>query len=141
MMQNRVLDYSQYIQQVRQTIKEVSCEEYAKAPNAYPVLIDVREDEECQMGVLPGAHIIPRGLLEAKLSGVAIGHNEGYNEAHGEIEPLDWLAQRNILLYCRTGGRSALAAQSLTRMGLTHIYSLAGGTQRWRELGYAFAQQ
>tara|TARA_R110002012_G_scaffold318488_1_gene537004 strand:- start:114 stop:527 length:414 start_codon:yes stop_codon:yes gene_type:complete len=137
MMQNRVLDYSQYIQQVRQTIKEVSCEEYAKEPSAYPVLIDVREDEECQMGVLPGAHIIPRGLLEAKLSGVAIGHNEG----HSEIEPLDWLAQRNILLYCRTGGRSALAAQSLTRMGFSRIYSLAGGTQRWRELGYAFAQE
>ena len=67
MMQNRVLDYSQYIQQVRQTIKEVSCEEYAKDPNAYPVLIDVREDKECQMGVLPGAHIIPRerGQLDA----------------------------------------------------------------------------
>ncbi|ABG39470.1 Rhodanese-like protein [Paraglaciecola sp. T6c] len=133
MMQNRVLDYSQYIQQVRQTIKEVTCEEYAKDPSVYPVLIDVREDEECQLGVLPGAHIIPRGLLEAKLSGVAIGH--------GEIEPLDWLAQRNILLYCRTGGRSALAAQSLTRMGFTHIYSLAGGTQRWCELGYAIAQE
>ena len=111
-MQNKVIDYTQYIDQVRQTIKEVTCEEYVKMPEKYPILVDVREADECQSGVLPGALLIPRGLLEAKLSGLAICANKA--------DPTARLAQQNILLYCRSGARSALAA----------------GTLRWRELGY-----
>ncbi|WP_166425199.1 rhodanese-like domain-containing protein [Paraglaciecola sp. 20A4] len=127
-MQNKVLDYSQYIDHVRQIIKEVTCEEYAKTPEKYPILVDVREADECQSGILPGALVIPRGLLEAKLSGLAVCENKA--------DPTAWLAQQNILLYCRSGGRSALAAESLLHMGFKQVFSLAGGTLRWRELDY-----
>lgn len=36
-----------------------------------------------------------------------------------------------IVLYCASGGRSALAAESLGRMGYTEVYSLAGGLSAW----------
>ncbi|MEO8010188.1 MAG: rhodanese-like domain-containing protein, partial [Dokdonella sp.] len=43
--------------------------------------------------------------------------------------------QQRIVLYCRTGGRAALAAQSLQRMGFTDVCSIAGGITEWSATG------
>ena len=42
-----------------------------------------------------------------------------------------------VIVYCRTGGRSALAAEALKRLGFAQPLSLAGGWLRWREDGGA----
>jgi len=47
------------------------------------------------------------------------------------------LAQSPLYLICRSGARSALAAESLQRMGFTQVYSVAGGMQAWLDAGLA----
>ena len=85
------------------------------------VLIDVRELEECEVeGRIPGSIHIPRGLLEFKVDPESPAHD-------GEVSP-----DHRLILYCGTGGRSALAAKTLLDMGFADVASLAGGYQAWK---------
>jgi rhodanese-related sulfurtransferase len=86
------------------------------------VLVDVRDTAEREEeGVIPGAVHVPRGMLEFQ----ADPECPAYNEA---LHP-----DRRIVLYCGTGGRSALAAKTLLDMGYTDVASLAGGYDAWRQ--------
>lgn len=85
-------------------------------------ILDVREPTEYAAGHLPGAVNIPRGVLEFKIS-----EHEAFQG--GKSAP--------ILLYCRTGGRSALAAHTLLKLGYEGAASLAGGYTAWVEQGGA----
>lgn len=76
------------------------------------VLIDVREDREWNVGHAAGAHHMSRGTLESKIDTVV---------------PRD----ATVVLYCASGNRSALAAESLAAMGYTKVASLAGGFRAW----------
>jgi len=125
-MHNKILGYQQYVQQQKKEVTEVSPKTYLESTSSYPVLIDVREPQEYQSGILSGAQMIPRGLLEAKLADMPICKHLP--------QPLEWLADQNILLYCHTGGRSALAAYSLQQMGFSKVFSLAGGVEQWQKL-------
>lgn len=78
-------------------------------------VIDVREPAEFQAGHLPGAVNIPRGVIE-----FTIGNNPGLAN---KDEP--------IVLYCKTGGRAALSAVNLQRMGYSKVRSLTGGFDGW----------
>lgn len=126
-MQSKILDYQQYVQRLKQYITEISPDIYMQSSNNYPVLIDVREPQEYLSGILPGAQMIPRGLLEARLADMKI--------CQTRPQPLEWLAEQSILLYCHSGSRSALAAYSLQQMGFSKVFSLAGGIEQWRKLG------
>jgi rhodanese-related sulfurtransferase len=79
------------------------------------VLIDVRENDEFRAGHMPGARGIGRGVLE-------------YHIQDEVPEP-----NREIVLYCRGGNRSALAADSLQNMGYTNVHSLSGGWKEWTQ--------
>ncbi len=79
------------------------------------VVIDVREPYEFEAGNLPGSINIPRGILEFKTP----DHPALANR------------QAKILLYCRTGGRSAMAAHSLQRLGYFQPVSMDGGYEAW----------
>jgi rhodanese-related sulfurtransferase len=85
------------------------------------VLIDVREADEFAAGHLPGAVLVPRGLLEFKLSGTPA------------------LSGRDlkVVLYCKTSGRAALAAQAMQTMGYLNVSSIAGGFDAWAAAGKA----
>ena len=83
------------------------------------VLIDVREADEYNAGHIPGAVFIPRGMLEFKLSSTP------------ELSPRDL----KIAVYCKTGGRSALAALTLHEMGYINVKSIAGGFDAWVNAG------
>jgi glyoxylase-like metal-dependent hydrolase (beta-lactamase superfamily II)/rhodanese-related sulfurtransferase len=80
-------------------------------------LIDTREESEFAAGHIDNAVLIPRGTLEFKLSNVP--------ELADKTKP--------VLIYCRTGGRSALAAQTLQTLGYTNVLSLAGGFEGWNK--------
>jgi rhodanese-related sulfurtransferase len=80
------------------------------------VVIDVREPNEWAAGVIPGAHPVPRGVLEGTVDGRI---------------PLD----ATVVLYCAVGGRSALAARSLEQMGFSKVENLEGGFQAWAGAG------
>lgn len=79
------------------------------------LILDVREPAEYQLGHLPGATSIPRGVLEFKVGD------------HPDLcDP-----QRAILIYCKNGGRSTLAAYTLKQMGFTQVEMLIGGFDGW----------
>src|SRR6185295_14026059 len=80
--------------------------------------IDVREDHEFAKDHAKGARHLGRGILER------------------DIETIIPDKGAEIVLYCGGGFRSALAAESLGRMGYTHVVSMAGGIRAWREAGY-----
>ncbi len=81
------------------------------------ILIDTREESEFAAGHIDDAILIPRGTLEFKVSSVS--------ELANKSKP--------VLIYCRTGGRSALAAQTLQTLGYTNVLSLAGGFEGWNK--------
>jgi rhodanese-related sulfurtransferase len=80
-------------------------------------LIDVREDHEWNAGHVRGARHIGRGILER------------------DIETALPNPDAEIVLYCGGGFRSALAAESLARMGYRRVLSMAGGFRGWKEAG------
>jgi hypothetical protein len=85
------------------------------------VIVDVRETVEREReGMIPGSVHAPRGMLEFQ----ADPESPAYN---AELRPED-----RLILYCGTGGRSALAAKTLLDMGYADVSSLAGGYDAWR---------
>ena len=80
--------------------------------------IDVREADEHRQGAVPGARSLPRGILERDI-GAVIPDRE-----------------TDIVLYCESGNRSALAAASLQEMGYARVASMAGGFDRWKAEGH-----
>jgi len=85
------------------------------------LLVDVREQHERDSdGHIPGSIHISRGLLEFKVDPDSPVYNKEMTQ------------DRRIVLYCGTGGRSALAAKTLKEMGFPDVASLAGGYAAWR---------
>jgi len=78
------------------------------------IIIDVREQNEFDAGHIPNAILMPLGDL-ARLAVDAISD---------KTQP--------VLVYCRSGARSATAAQMLIDMGFTAVYNLDGGILQWR---------
>lgn len=86
------------------------------------VLIDLREaNERVENGVIKGAVHAPRGMLEFYADPTSPYHRPEFDPA------------RRIILHCASGGRSALAAQTLATLGYTHVAHLDGGLKAWKE--------
>jgi rhodanese-related sulfurtransferase len=110
--------FQQLADESKAQIREVTPQQVAeKLPGAERdwVLIDVRENDEFRAGHLPGAHGIGRGVLEYHIA--------------DEVPDVD----TEIVLYCRGGNRSALAAAALQEMGYTNVFSMSGGYREWCE--------
>ncbi len=88
-------------------------------------IIDVREPQEHASGHIPGALSIPRGTLEGAADP---------NYKH-RVEELCNARANTIVLYCESGGRSAMAADTLQQMGFEKVYNLAGGIENWHAEG------
>ncbi len=127
-----LIDYEQFCgvpargSHVPQGIPEITPEELAAklqrgghgkpcldaAERGEPVcLLDVREEVEGQISRLPGAKVIPLGQLPSRLGEVDRG--------------ADWV------VFCRTGARSARAAEILIKAGYPHVANLRGGINAW----------
>lgn len=82
-------------------------------------IIDCREVEEIQHGMIPGAVHIPRSYLETRVESVVPDR------------------EQKIILYCASGVRSAFGALTLgEEMGYQDISSMSGGFVQWKDLGY-----
>jgi rhodanese-related sulfurtransferase len=86
------------------------------------VVLDVREPTEWETHIA-GAVQIPRGILEAKADPTSPRHDPALDPG------------RQIIVYCRSGARSVLAAVTLTELGFTDVVNLAGGITAWKEAG------
>jgi len=115
---------------VATTIKQLMGEIRTRVPEAAPAeikarldageriaLIDVREKDEADQGMIPGAAHVPRGFLELRIEGLVPDR------------------RAPIVAYCASGNRSLLAADGLRQLGYENVVSMAGGFTRWREEG------
>ncbi len=82
------------------------------------VLVDTREESEYAAGHIEGALLLPRGVLEFKIGAIPELADKG----------------KSVLIYCRTGGRSALASLTMQQLGYTNVLSMAGGFEAWKNI-------
>ncbi len=86
-----------------------------------PVILDVREQQEFEMGHLPGAVHVPRGHLETRIEGAVPDRS------------------RPVIAYCSTQNRSALAAITMKELlGYEDVSVMTGGFTLWKDRGYDF---
>jgi rhodanese-related sulfurtransferase len=96
-------------------IREISAIEALEQRRSGAILIDVREAEEFSKGHAENAVLLSRGVLEQKIA---------------DIVPN---LSKQIICYCGGGSRSALAVESLQRMGYVNAASMIGGFKEWKE--------
>ena len=109
---------------VKATIQECSVTEARDCVSTETLLIDIREPAEFRRGHIPGAVHLPRGLLEFEIHGLV---QRMLSPEVGAPE------EQPIVLYCGTGGRSALAAETLAAMGYRNVRSMSGGLVAWAQ--------
>lgn len=97
-------------------MSEIDVEELARRLDGGAVLIDVRNPDEYTAAHVPGARLLPLGELPYRT---------------GEVPP-----DVQVLLICRTGNRSMVAAEFLSEQGVDAV-NVAGGTKAWVESGRA----
>jgi rhodanese-related sulfurtransferase len=95
----------------------------ARSPRA--VVVDLREaDERVAAGTIRGSALVPRGLLEFAADPSSPQHDD-------RLQP-----DREVLLYCSDGSRSALAASTLLTLGYRTVAHLEGGLEAWTRAGF-----
>jgi rhodanese-related sulfurtransferase len=106
------------IAEVKARIKEISVRDaldlFRKKENV--TFLDVRDQNEVNLGKIPGAVHISRGTMETKIEAVI---------------PRD----ARVVVYCASGNRSAFAAETLRQMGYKDVASMAGGIKEWAMSG------
>lgn len=110
-----------WVAEAKQHIQEIDVSA-AQQRLSSDLLLDVREPAEFAAGHLPGAINIPRGLLEFKI------------DSHPDFQGKQ---ASGVVVYCQTGGRSALATRVLNQMGYTQAVSMSGGFKAWSDAGLA----
>ena len=117
---------TELVADARSRIRELSPFD-ARAELERCVLIDVREPAEFDSGHIKGAANIPRGVLEFQVDAhPAVANVVDASLSHKE---------QPVLVYCRTGGRAALAAVALQELGFTDVRSIDGGITAWIDAG------
>src|SRR3954451_11907913 len=111
---------AEYIRQIKSQVDEVDPAQVSEHLGNGIVLVDVRESTEWDAGHIPGAKHVPRGYLESRVEG-AVGSDRS----------------QEIVLYCASGQRSALAAHTLKdQLGYDNVKSMTGGITLWNDRGY-----
>ena len=87
------------------------------------LLVDVREAHEFNAMHIAGAVNIPRGILEA-------ASEHGYDESHAQLAQA---RDQQVIVVCRSGKRSCLAAYTLQLLGFNHVASLKTGLRGWND--------
>jgi rhodanese-related sulfurtransferase len=110
--------FEKLVADAKRNITEISPQDAAvKSQGGEATIVDVREKDEWDEGHIPNATHLSRGTIEL------------------EIE--EKVPDRNamIICHCGGGGRSALAAESLQKMGYKNVHSMAGGFKAWKAAG------
>ena len=110
--------FEKLIADAKRHITEISAQEAAaKLQSGEAVIVDVREKDEWDEEHIPDATHLSRGTIELDIE--------------GKVPDLNAL----IICHCGGGGRSALAAESLQKMGYKNVRSMAGGFKAWKAAG------
>ena len=100
-------------------IKEISVSDLARMLHRedHFELVDIRTPAEIERGVLPRAKTLPMHMVPLKL--------RYFTES-----------PRQIVVYCRTGSRSAQVCRFLNQQGIHNVISLRGGIVKWASAGH-----
>lgn len=100
-------------------IKEINVSELSRQiqESGHFELVDIRTPAEIERGVLPNAKILAMHLVPLKL--------DYFSES-----------SKQIVIYCRTGSRSAQVCRFLNQQGINNVISLRGGVVRWASAGF-----
>jgi len=110
--------FERLVAEAKKSITEISPTEAAsKLKSGEAVIVDVRDKDEWDEGHIPGAMHMSRGTIEL------------------DIEEKVPDPNAMIICHCGGGGRSALAAESLQKMGYKNVRSMAGGFKAWKAAG------
>src|SRR5262245_18090324 len=111
---------AEYIRQSKSQVEEVDPAQVSEHLGNGIVINDVRQGTEWDAGHIPGAKPLPRGYLAPGIEG-AVGADRS----------------QEIVLYCASGQRSALAAHTPTdQLGYENVKSMTGGITLWKDRGY-----
>jgi rhodanese-related sulfurtransferase len=99
-------------------LKEIKPDELVKLieKNDHLELIDIRTPAEVERGVIPNAKTLPMHLIPLNIDYFSLSRNQ-------------------IVLYCRTGSRSAQACRFLNKQGINNVINLRGGVVKWSSRG------
>ena len=115
--------FEKLVAEAKKNITEISPADAAEKMKSNSVaFVDVRETDEWDEERIPGAIHLSRGTIEL------------------DIEEKVPDPETMIICHCGGGGRSALAAESLQKMGYKNVRSMAGGFKAWKALGLLTAQ-
>ena len=110
--------FEKLVAEAKRNITETSpAEAAAKLSSGEAVIVDVRDKDEWDEGHIPGALHMSRGTIEF------------------DIEEKVPDPNAMIICHCGGGGRSALAAENLQKMGYKNVRSMAGGFKAWKAAG------
>ena len=110
--------FEKLVTEAKKKITEISpTEAAAKSKSGEAVIIDVREKDEWDEEHIPDAIHMSRGTIEFDIE-EKVPHSDAM-----------------IICHCGGGGRSALAAENLQKMGYKNVRSMAGGFKAWRAAG------
>ena len=117
-------EFLKLVADAKARVRETNVQEVRKRLDAKEIftLVDVREDSEWAKGHVPAAIHLGKGIIERDIE----------NAIPAKTTP--------IVLYCGGGYRSALAADSLQKMGYTNVTSMDGGWRGWTDAGFPTAQ-
>ncbi|MDQ3412355.1 MAG: ThiF family adenylyltransferase, partial [Chloroflexota bacterium] len=102
------------LNETKASIREIDVQTADHLRREGALLVDVREQDEVDQGMVPEALHIPRGYLELQIEEKAPGRD------------------RPIAIYCAGGTRSAFAAKALQDLGYTDVTSVSGGFTAWK---------
>jgi rhodanese-related sulfurtransferase len=100
-------------------VPEIDIDEFARRRDQGAPVIDVREPDEYQRAHVPGATLIPLASVPDRLDDVP--------------------AEHDVLVICKSGGRSMRAAEFLAANGISAT-NVAGGTMAWIDSGRPIAE-
>jgi rhodanese-related sulfurtransferase len=117
------------MREARTSAREISVEEFDEMIENHDdlLIVDVREAGEFRQGHIPGALLLPHGLLEGTVD----------DARRLQLEQLLGGHHKTLVLCSRDGSGSAAAADRLRQLGVENVYSLAGGITRWQAQGFA----
>jgi rhodanese-related sulfurtransferase len=117
----------QMVAEARERVQNLTVDEVAgEVAGDDVLLIDLREDDERLLeGAIPNALHVPRGMIELSADTASPLHRK-------EFDP-----GRRVIVYCSTGSRSALAADTLREMGYENVAHLNGGMMAWKRANRA----
>lgn len=116
---------AELVAQAKSEIQNLTPEQVSREAAAGAVLVDLREPAELRLeGMIEGAVHAPRGMLEFWADPAGPYHRPEFDPA------------RRTVLYCASGGRSALAVKTLSRLGYADVAHLDGGVKAWKQAGH-----